>query len=114
MRILDTLHEFDDLVHSLEITEFIEEEHTSKCRIKTRLVDASVLWIREVRVKNRLIAYSYYWLRTDHSIIIGWDNAPHHKEVNTFPHHKHVGDKVESSAQTNLKDVLNFIRDFLS
>lgn len=114
MKILDTLHEFDDLIDSIEIVEFVEEEHISKCRIKAGLIDASILWIREVRIKNQLIAYSYYWLRTDNSIIFGWDNAPHHKEVDTFPHHKHVGGKVESSAQTNLKEVLEYIRDFLS
>ena len=34
--------------------------------------------------------YSYYWLRPDETVIIGWDNAPHHESAITFPHHKHV------------------------
>ncbi|MCF6297942.1 MAG: DUF6516 family protein [Flavobacteriaceae bacterium] len=58
------------------------------------------------------MSYSYYWLRLDNSLIIGWDNAPHHPEIKTSPHHKHIGGKVESSIQTNLEQVLNFIRDF--
>ena len=44
---------------------------------------------------------------------MGWDNAPHHKEVNSFPHHKHLGSKVEPSNERNLSEVLKFIRIFL-
>jgi len=29
-------------------------------------------------------------------MVLRYDNAPHHKELPTFPHHKHEGDKVEA------------------
>lgn len=67
------------------------------------------MWIREVAFKDHVFAYSYYWLRSDNSIIIGWDNAPHHQEIETFPHHKHIGKNVESSQETSLDQVLTYI-----
>ena len=44
---------------------------------------------------------------------ISWDNAPHHQEIYSFPHHRHVGRKIEVSEETDLGTVLSFIRDFL-
>lgn len=105
--------EFSDIVESTESIEFTKEEHVSKIKAKLRLVDATVLWIREVEVYDSIVAYSYYWLRPDGSTIIGWDNAPHHKEVQTFPHHKHIGKNIKPSEQTDIKEVMKFIRDFL-
>jgi hypothetical protein len=56
--------------------------------------------------------YSYYWLRPDETMIIGWDNAPHHKNVKTYPHHMHLAGKIKDSDQRNLHDALDFIRLF--
>lgn len=39
---------------------------------------------------NILKRYSYYWLTSNNKFKIGWDNAPHHTQLDTFPYHKHV------------------------
>lgn len=52
--------EFSDIVESTESIEFTKEEHVSKIKAKLRLVDATVLWIREVEVYDSIVAYSYY------------------------------------------------------
>ena len=39
-------------------------------------------------------------------LIFRYDNAPHHREIETFPHHKHVGNKVLPSKEKNLLEVL--------
>jgi hypothetical protein len=77
-----------------------------------RLFDGSILWAREVQVNGLMEIYSYYWLRPDETMIIGWDNAPHHKGVKTYPHHRHIGGNVENSDLRNLQDILNFIKLF--
>jgi len=110
MEVLELLNRYKDIISSIEIIEFYEEEQISKLKIKISLFNSSILWVREVRVKGILVAYSYYWLTSSGRIIIGWDNAPHHKEISTFPHHKHKGKKVEPSNEKNLKDILEFIR----
>ena len=103
---------YNDIVGSIENIEITEEEQISKLKTKLRLFDGTILWVREVRVKEIIEAYSYYWLRPDETVIIGWDNAPHYKEINSFPHHRHIGNRVEPSQEKNLSEVLSFIRNF--
>lgn len=112
MEVLDLLKRYDDLIKSIEVVEYAEEEHVAKLKIRAHLFDNSILWVREVKIREKLVAYSYYWLHSNGKIIIGWDNAPHHTEISTFPHHKHVGKNVEPSHETKLEDVLDFIRTF--
>ncbi|MBT9139239.1 MAG: hypothetical protein DDT31_01821 [Syntrophomonadaceae bacterium] len=108
-----TIEQFPDIVEFIEQLELSEEEHVSRIKAKLKLFDGSALWIREVWIKGKVEVYSYYWLRPDETIIMGWDNAPHHREIATFPHHKHAGNKIEPSQQMNIHDVLSFIREFL-
>ena len=46
-------------------------------------------------------------------MIIGWDNAPYHQSMSTFPHHKHINDRIEESEERKIEEVLNFIKRFL-
>jgi len=39
-------------------------------------------------------------------LIIRWDNAPHHRQVNTFPHHKHVKEDILASKEMSIEDIL--------
>jgi len=42
--------------------------------------------------------YSYTIIKQNKRIM-GWDNAPHHKHVNTYPHHLHTPDDRISSSK---------------
>ncbi|OQY52061.1 MAG: hypothetical protein B6245_23930 [Desulfobacteraceae bacterium 4572_88] len=55
--------------------------------------------------------YNYYWLTSDNELRIGWDNAPHHRQLESFPHHKHVKrqDNMQVSAETCLEEVMRVI-----
>lgn len=72
------------------------------------LHDGTNLRVTEQWDGARLKRYSYYWLTAGNALLIGWDNAPHHKKIATFPHHKHVGQQVDlqSSRETRLEDVM--------
>ena len=111
-RFHQTSDAFSDIVKAIEDLEIVQKETVSKLKAKLRLFDGSTLWVREVYVYDLMEVYSYYWLRPDETMIIGWDNAPHHDDVKTYPHHRHIAGKVEDSGQRNLEDVLNFIRWF--
>ena len=113
MEILDTLEKFSEIIVSVDTIEFLEDERITKAKAKVTLQNYSVLWIREVSFEDQTISYSYYWLRSDNSLIIGWDNAPHHQEIETFPHHEHIGKNAESSQETSLSQVLTYIQDIL-
>ena len=55
-----------------------------------------------------MVRCSYYWLTPGNRLKIGWDNAPHHVELASFPHHKHVGEQTnrQLSYETSLEEVL--------
>jgi len=52
-----------------------------------------------------------YWLTFDNKLKIGWDNAPHHIRLETFPHHKHLEyqNNLQPSFETCLEEVLKII-----
>ena len=54
--------------------------------------------------------FSFHWQR-DSECVVRWDNAPHHQEVATFPHHKHSGkvEQISDSEPMTLKKTLTFI-----
>lgn len=82
--------------------------------IEDRLIfyDGSFLEIEEVlclsdrRIEK--VRYSYHCQKGDR-LIFRYDNAPHHPELPTFPHHKHIGDHVEPCQEPDLYDVLREI-----
>jgi hypothetical protein len=37
--------------------------------------------------------YSYHWQRSHGQLVKRWDNAPHHPEIETHPHHLHDQDE---------------------
>lgn len=65
--------------------------------------------------------YSYHWERRHvDGKMFRFDNAPHHVNISTFPHHFHNGsesDVVESSLSRMPKEaisqVLDFVQEFL-
>lgn len=60
----------------------------------------------EVYVLGELRKCAYYWLSPAGEIIQGWDNAPHHPEVASYPHHLHQENAVYPSQVRSLDDVM--------
>ena len=81
--------------------------------MKLVMKDSSYLSVREVKYRDTEL-YSYFWLREDHTVIMGWDNAPHHREIENFPYHRHIENRIESSDKMTLKEVLLIIRDYIA
>jgi len=113
MKDLRVFREYQVIIHSIEKIEYAHTGPISIFRAKLLFIDNTVLQVQEVAEEDNVLAYSYYWLRTDNTVIIGWDNAPHHKEIKSYPHHRHKGKSVEESQQHNLKDVLKYIQHIL-
>lgn len=57
----------------------------------------------------RKIAYSYHYQDVQNEMIFRYDNAEHHPELETFPHHKHIGDETFPSEEFSLEKVLEII-----
>ncbi len=82
---------------------------------RLELVDCSVLYFMEYveiedKAANRL-KYKYQWQFENGDMIMRWDNVPHHKEIDTFPHHMHKDKRVYASPKMDLKTVIDIIMD---
>jgi hypothetical protein len=80
-------------------------------RLIIYLKDGTNLRIAEQWSGSILERYSYYWLTSSNDLKIGWDNAPHHTRVETYPHHKHVGrrENLKSSSEARLEEVIKIV-----
>jgi len=80
-------------------------------RLVLHLRDGTNLRVTEQWSGSVLERYSYYWLTPTNELKIGWDNAPHHTRLETYPHHKHVGRKenLQPSSETRLKEVMKIV-----
>lgn len=78
-----------------------------------QLTDGSRLLINEVHINGQLRKYAYNRLTPTGEMLQGWDNAPHHPDIATFPHHLHQGDAVHSSEVRSLTDVFDLLRKIL-
>lgn len=84
---------------------------------KLELIDGSILFFIEYfEIKDIIVyrqKYKYQWQFENGDLIIRWDNVPHHKEMDTFPHHMHTDKGVYPSSDMNLKSVIDIIMDRL-
>ncbi len=107
MEILNCLKRFP-IVVSVEVLALRTFHKGFFIKLKVILRDGSLLYIREyVDIEER--NYSYHWQTADGRLIIRWDNAPHHKNIQTYPHHKHIGNSVVESFEITCEKILEFI-----
>jgi len=52
------------------------------------------------------IKYRYQYMDEKQTLVFRYDNAPHHKTVKSFPHHRHAPGKVTDSKESDLNDIL--------
>ncbi|RJS73950.1 hypothetical protein CW696_00340 [ANME-2 cluster archaeon] len=79
-------------------------------RVTIGLPDNSVMYCFEYVLSDGSIEiskYSFHWQDMAGNLICRWDNAPHHPELDNFPHHIHTKGKVGASSETNLRKVLS-------
>ncbi len=102
------------IIKKFEVIDFRYGRNFYYIKIKSEIVDGSILAIREYFSEENFF-YSYHWQDSAGNLIIRWDNAPHYKNIGTYPHHKHfINGTVSESCEVNLRDVLEFIESKLS
>lgn len=72
--------------------------------------DEAILYQKEELIKIR---YAYHYQAKSGELIFRYDNAPHYPNIETYPHHKHVGSKVEPATMPDLSDILREIDETL-
>lgn len=76
-------------------------------------VDSSILeiamFVSETRNAIAVDKYRLHYMNRNGQILFRYDNAPHHPEITSHPHHKHISNKVIQTTEPSLKDVLKEI-----
>lgn len=57
------------------------------------------------------VKYRYQCMNEKQALLFRYDNAPHHREIHTFPHHKHSPHQIEESAEPTLYEILLEVAD---
>jgi hypothetical protein len=57
--------------------------------------------------------YSFNFTDGKRVRIFRYDNAPHHRDIFTFPHHKHLGPGIQPSKEIGLAQVLSEIEKII-
>lgn len=76
----------------------------SRLKIRAKLINRWQLqvWEHETPVARR---YAYH-VFDGGAMVVRWDNAPHHRDIATFPHHKHIDGEIAESEEMQISDVL--------
>ena len=89
--------------------EISDSDGKIRVRITTSNNDLADLfeYMNEVNGRIEVKKYHFHWQDENNQLIQRWDNAPHHKELDNFPHHIHFPDKVVSADR--IPDILYVI-----
>jgi hypothetical protein len=109
-----------DCVHILEI-----DLHKDKRSLHIGIIEGKIIFIDEsilhfiefinVKQTTEVYKYSYHYQGLNGNLIFRYDMAPHHPEIETFPHHKHVqSNKLKAVTPPSLAAVLDEISDLIS
>ncbi len=107
---------FDNIISIYTLT--IKNYSSTKGYISGELkfIDDSRLSFKEIKDTEQKTKdkYAYNYLDEKNGLIFRYDNAFHHPEISTFPHHKHVSNKIIDSEEPELIDILIEISKFIN
>jgi hypothetical protein len=111
-RIEKIISGFMDIINKQIIQKKFYNEQQGIIKGEIEFVDESELSFMEFidTGTNKKIKYKYHYMDSDNNLIFRYDNAMHHPEIKSFPHHKHVEDNIEESAEPEMIDVLSEIQ----
>lgn len=101
-----------DIIGSFQITKRRESETDGYLRARAVLLDGDLfeisLYCQLVEDEVKIAGYRFHWQRKDGKLVKRWDDAKHHPELPSFPHHVHIGEhnEVKESTPVNLSEVL--------
>ena len=112
--------QISEYIHVLEI-----DLHKDKRSLHIGIIEGKIIFIDEsilhfiefINVKQTIevYKYSYHYQDLDGNLIFRYDMAPHHPEIETFPHHKHVQpNNLKAVLSPSLAAVLDEIADLIS
>jgi hypothetical protein len=83
-------------------------------RIRVRFASGHMLELNEAVIgqQGRVthLCYRYHLQDPKNNLVFRYDNTPHFPELENFPHHKHLPDKVAAAEQPSILKVIEEAR----
>jgi hypothetical protein len=113
-RLLDTIYSRRDFAIEYLEWNIGADERGGFIGARLRYWDDSLLEFDETVIVEydivlNKVSYSYHYQSADGTMIVRYDNAPHHPELPGFPDHVHRPGGVEPADPPDLSDVLREI-----
>ncbi|RLD54104.1 MAG: hypothetical protein DRJ05_15300 [Bacteroidetes bacterium] len=115
---------FSNIEGLLNNCEFIERYEISKQKINNSFGTISgkvffqsgvLSFLEVVRISEQIGAimkkHKYHFMKNNNSIVFRYDNMPHHPDIITFPHHKHIDGNIIESHEPELVFVIKEIKE---
>ncbi len=103
------IEEFSDIVAGFSVLEHRRYGSSMSFAARVQFVNDSTLHIRDYLFLDGRRKYSYHWQDVKGNLILRWDNSPHHKEVPTYPHHRHISGEITESHEWDIREILKVI-----
>ena len=123
-KLSDYLSDVESTIYSRQDChiEKYEEEVLSPNRanllIRVRFSNGSLLELNEaITIENlslKYLSYRYHFQDKTNKLLFRYDNTPHFPKLITFPHHKHLADKVVPVKQPSLTAVIAEVTKLLA
>ena len=111
----NTVREFADIVTGYSVTEYRRYGSAMSFTAKVEFIEGSVLFIKDYLFMDGKRKYSYHWQDKSGHLLSRWDNAPHHREILSYPHHRHLDlAEVIATNERNLPEIFLVIREALT
>jgi len=108
--------DIEDSIRKLEsanVERYEEEILTSSranLRVRVRFLSGHLLEVNEAIVieedQLKHLGYRYHFQDQENNLIFRYDNTPHFPDIKSFPHHKHLKNKVEDSDEPLILNVI--------
>ena len=111
-----TVLDFKGIINSYTIYKKAYNEMQGFIKGEIVFFDNSQLCFIEVKNTEVIpkVKYRYHYMNKDSGLIFRFDNAYHHKELKTFPNHKHIDNEVFESDEPELYDIMIDIQKFIN
>jgi hypothetical protein len=112
---IERLFLLSPVVRSFQVREREERRQEGFIRVRAVLANGDILEAFEFVVASAHLVetrtYRIHWQSADGQLTRRWDNAPHYRDISTFPHHVHVGpsDQIEPSENMSIAKALALV-----
>lgn len=97
---------------NIDLREFSATEGMLSGRLL--FVDGSMLEFMEYLKEETRLKYRFHLINKEGDMVFRYDNAPHHRDISSFPHHKHLPGNVSESNEKGIMAVLDEIETLIS